>query len=417
MRIIITKNGKDLLKQIEEEKAENINNNNFHFRNESKKNTVSGSPGLPKLVNKGILKLKKRDPSKTFYSFSNLKEANKSKSLVIIKEYFDRDISKVNQKELDQAKKITVAKPKIAISQKFLEKYINLDISFKDKLNNLSNSLNHNSNYKESSKSLKVDNNKNEEISEEFNVSPYRMSYKNTIYNFNKTANSLKKRKTKLGEIISQTNLSQLKSYLSKDNIGKDDVRLPLDKNNINSYNFRSKFENKKEAKENLENILNKSINSDRTNLINYIKRKKYLSPFYFKNLFNYDEGKIYKLNKMCGKFFEQEKKENYNNNLNKKESEKRVNHINLKNKDKTSVLLQYLLNQSNSILNDYSIYVKDQNKKKKIGFKEMIKNTKRNFWDKFKIDNLFKRNRKYQLEGSDKNIDSDDNNSYLFDF
>ena len=46
-----------------------------------------------------------------------------SSQKILINEFFNRDDSKINEKELEVAKKIDISKPKISISQKYLDKY------------------------------------------------------------------------------------------------------------------------------------------------------------------------------------------------------------------------------------------------------------------------------------------------------
>ena len=55
--------------------------------------------------------------------------------------FFIRDESQVSKRELDLAKKINLAKNKINISQQFLDKYDDLDNTYKDKINKLTNTL------------------------------------------------------------------------------------------------------------------------------------------------------------------------------------------------------------------------------------------------------------------------------------
>ena len=73
----------------------------------------------------------------------------------------------------------------------------------------------------------------------------------NTINTNNKSPNknenfNINKNHILLGDIISKNNLLNLKTQISKDNLGHDDVRLPLDEKNKNSFNLRSKYEDKK---------------------------------------------------------------------------------------------------------------------------------------------------------------------------
>ena len=365
MRIIITKNGKYFIKELEEERTELYN-----FRKTNISNAFSLSPRLPRISRIKLIKDKLLNPSKTYGgSFSHLKKPHKNKSLTMMKDYFNRDESKIDQKELEKAKKIKLAKPKLVISQKFLEKYLNSDQFFKEKLNKLSNLLD-------------SEKNKKKDANNDFNFSPYKLN--------------------------DEDKLNKLKSYIAKDNTGYNDVRIPLDKNNQFSYKFRSKFENKKEVNENLFEILNKTINSDRTNLIKYLKRKKQISPYYFKNLSKYDEAQIYKLNKMCGVILNEEKIKSFSEKKTKYKSSKKKS-IGISSKG-----LSLLLNHSNRILNDYEEYKKYKDNAQKKGFKEMIKNTKRKYWDKFNIEKLFNKKKEFNDSSIDEyNINNTNTNQF----
>lgn len=376
MRIIITKKGEYIIKQLEDEKS--MNDLNMH-------NGIKFSPRLPHISSIKIIKEKLLNTSKSFYSGAKLRTLQKKKSLKMMSEYFNRDESKINTKELDQAKKIIVSKPKVQLSQKFLEKYHNLDSSFKEKLDNLSNML---SSYKDKNIT------KNEEDSS-INISPFNL--KNNygenfgFSKFNRTDNSFSQnRKIKIGDIISRPNLIQLKSYIIKSSKGYNDVRIPLDKNNKNSFNFRTKYANKNAVKSNLDNILNLNINSDRTDLINYLKKKKSISPYYFKNLLKKDESQIYKLNKICGKIMNNENNKSF---LEMKKGKKNKNKL----YDNSSKELFSYLEKTSKILNDYSQFREKQNIIRTKGFKEIMNNTKKKYWDKFHIDGLFNTKPKHE--------------------
>ena len=374
MRIIITKKGECIVREFEEEKSMNESN---------LKNGIYYSPRLPKILSTKKIKSKLLNSSSPINFGAKIKTLQRKKSLKMMSEYFNRDESKINKKELEQAKKIVVSKPKVQLGQKFLEKYHNLDSSFKEKLENLSNML---SSHKEKNSS---------KIEEESNISinPYNLKnkYGGNIGIFSKTSNSFSKnRKIRIGDIISRPNLIQLKSYIIQNNKGYKDARVPLDENNKNSYNFRTKYENKKAIKNSLDNILNLNINSDRTDLINYLKRNKSISPFYFKNLLKRDESQIYKLNKICGKIINNEK----NKTFLERKMDKKIKNNHYENS--SNGLISYL-EKTNKILNNYSQYREKQNHIRKKGFKEMIKNTKKKYWDKFHINNLY--NTKYKKE------------------
>ena len=379
MRIIVTKNGTVIIKELEDEKNLGINEDNS---NKKKKYRNFSGLKLPRLN-------KKFPTLKSFYE--NTKKiqwgANHRTKSVISKRtmdnFFIRDESKINKQELKQAKKIKLSKSKINISQQFLNKYDDLDVTYKDKIKNLTNTLKSN-----------IDKNNEEKIQNE-------MSEQNKIFNTINTNNKLpnknenfniNKNHILLGDIISKNNLLNLKTQISKDNLGHDDMRLPLDEKNKNSFNLRSKYEDKKSTLDILSIILSLPLNPDRTNLIKYYKQKKNISPFYFENLLKYNEGQIYKLNKICQIIFHKKEDEIKESKIieDKKFNKEKLlrqtanNYMNSANK---------IINKSNGIISGYSL--KQQiyaNKKNKI-FKEEVKKIKNQYWDRYGVNKFYKEN------------------------
>ena len=381
MRIIITKNGKYILQEIENEKtinsAFNINQNNpsltfKKFRNYS-------FMKLPRLT-------KNYSTLKSFYEANKnmrwgkgscTKGANGRKTM---QNFFIRDESQVSKRELDLAKKINLAKNKINISQQFLDKYDDLDNTYKDKINKLTNTL--------KSKVDKKKEEKNENDKIEFNT--INIDGKNVSPVSNNDTNP-KKNKILLGDIISFKNIVSMRKMLSKDNKGPDDTRIPLDDQNKDSYNFRTKYENKKVTYDNLNILLNYPMNPDRTNLIKYYKQNKPISPFYFENLLKYNEAQIYKLNKICQIIFHKEEDE-------KKEAkiiqDKKFNKEKLM-REKGNNNMQYvneLINKSSGIINDYILKQKASDLKKRKIYAEEVKKIKKKYWDKYGVNKFYKK-------------------------
>lgn len=364
MRIIITKNGKVIIQEIENETSPVL------------KKKISRNH-LPNLYNK-----------KTVNSISEYLTLNKKKLCwgqnprirksvsqnSSMNNFFARDVSKVNNSELNQAKKIKLAKKKLNISQNFLEKYYDSDNAYKMKLNNLAKELKRKQNKKNDSEELEQD-----------------------FIGFTKKANNSNnqiKKKILLSEIISKVSLKSLKNQISKENIGYDDARLPLDDINKDSFNFRSKFEDKKLTLENLKILLNIPINPDRRDLINYFKQQKQINPQYFENFLKYDEQQIYKLNKICQLVFNQkedEKKvnENLKEKLNNKEKLMKDAGIN------SMMHLNQLINETNGIIGNYQKYKENCKHKKKKIFRDQVKKIKNDYWDKYDLDKLLKESQK----------------------
>ena len=126
----------------------------------------------------------------------------------------------------------------------------------------------------------------------------------------------------------------------------------------MRSYNFRSRYENKQMTEDDIDLILNYSINSDKFSIIKYFQQEKNISPQYFENLVKYDEQQMYKLNKICQLIFH--RKENDNNNFNLKYYELNKDKKIDRQKGNQSIKdLQTIIKRSNSILDDYNILKK----------------------------------------------------------
>lgn len=381
MRIIVTKNGKYILQELEDEKNIGMSVDNL---NENRKYRNFSGIKLPNL-NKKYVTLR------SFYENSKKVQwgANHRTKSVLAKRtmdnYFNRDESTINKLELQLAKKIKLSKPKINISQQFLNKYDDLDVTYKDKIKNLTNTLKSN-----------VDKTKEEKIKNEINEQNKIFSNLNAKDNILNTNNKIdiisKKNQIYLGDIISRNNLKSLKSQISKDNLGHDDIRIPLDDRNKDSFNFRSKYEDKKATLDSLSIILSLPMNPDRTNLIKYYKQKKKISPFYFENLLKCSEAQIYKLNKICQIIFH--KKEDEIKELKVLEDKKFNREKLIRQRGNNNMIsVNKIMNKTNGIISGYTLKQEMNAIKKKKLFKEEVKKIKNKYWDKYGVNKFYKEN------------------------
>ena len=390
MRIIITKNGKHIIQEIENEKTIKAG-----FTQDK-----AATQTFKKFRNFSCMKLpvltKNYSTLKSFYETNkNMRwgrspcgKGNLGRKTMV--NYFNRDESQINQKELDMAKKIKLTKNKINISQQFLNKYDDLDSTYKDKINKLTNTL---KSKKDKGKEEKM---KNELMKNNiaFNTINPDNNKKNNLESNNEEFNNNKmgsgKNKILLGDIISLKNLISMKKMISKDNTGPDDTRVPLNDQNKDSYNFRSKYENKKLTYDNLNILLNLPMNPDRTNLIKYYKQNKAISPFYFENLLKYNEAQIYKLNKICQIIFhkqEDEKKEAkiiQDKKFNREKIIRQTGNNNMK-------YVNDLINKTNGIINEYVLKQESNNLKRKKIYIEQVKVIKKKYWDRYGVNKFYK--------------------------
>ena len=359
MRIILTKSGKIVINQIE-------NENNKSFKNLRLFKGTTLSPKFRKPSNKNLFKYK------LLKSNSSGRIKYMSSQKILVNDFFNRDESKVNEKELELAKKIEISIPKVNISKKFLDKYQDSDNEYKEKLKNLTNLL-------KPKKEKEINSNQNINVS----INTYQYKDKKLDENIKNSNTSYLNKKIRIGDIISKSSKIKLKSYLSKEYKGHNDTRVPLDNNNKDSFNFRTKYENKDAINNNLDNILKSSIKSDKTSLIKYIKNAKSFSP-YLRKLLNFDNTQIFKLNQICGKIMNKTK----NKSFSEKKLIKNVKYKTIE-KSKSSNILFPLLNKTNKILNSYSEYQELQTQRKKNMYKQILKNIKKKYWDKLHLGKM----------------------------
>lgn len=415
MRIVITKNGKTIVQELDDE----ISDNKFE-KSKSKYNQSSSYTKLPIIYSNNEELFKKYTSKNNKFVKDILKyretfQNKRSSSVVdrnVIDSFYNRDESKINLNELNKAKRLKISHPKINMTQEFLYKYDDFDSSFKNKVNELHNSLNKNSNiidqsgdkYKNNEDNKNMDSNMQQSFGNIFqNKSPSVNGSINNYYsNYGLNSTSLasnKNKKINIGNIISKNNLINLRKQMSQYNKGYDDTRFPLNEENMRSYNFRSRYENKQMTEDDIDLILNYSINSDKFNIIKYFQQEKNISPQYFENLVKYDEQQMYKLNKICQLIFH--RKENDDKNFNLKYYELNKDKKIDRQKGSQSIEdLQTIIKKSNSILDDYNILKKNHCFWRKHAFKEDVMKIKKKYWDKYNVDRFLKNRQRMKING-----------------
>jgi len=415
MRIVITKNGKTIVKELDEETADNK-----FDKSKSKYNQSSSYTKLPIIYSNNEELFKKYTSKNNKFLKDILKyretfQNKRSSSVVdrnVIDSFYNRDESKVNLNELNKAKRLKISHPKINMTQAFLDKYDDFDSSFKNKVNDLHNSLNNNSTvidqsgdkYKNNEDNKNMDSNMQQSFGNIYQNKNQSMNgtINNYYSNYGLNSSSLisnKNKKISIGNIISKNNLINLRKQISQYNKGYDDTRFPLNEENMRSYNFRSRYENKQMTEDDIDLILNYSINSDKFNIIKYFQQEKNISPQYYENLVKYDEQQMYKLNKICQLIFH--RKENDSKNFNLKYYELNKDKKIDRQKGNQSIKdLQTIIKRSNSILYDYNVLKKNHGFWRKHQFQEDVMKIKEKYWDKYNVDRFLKNREKMKIKG-----------------
>ena len=385
MRIVITKNGKILFKELEDESPSNL-----QFKIKSLQ--TSSYSKLPIIYSNDDL-LKKFNAKANNNKFimtvlRNKKISNKRRSNSLLAQkslenFLSEDNSKIDTNELNKVKKVKLNTSRMNISQFFMEKYDSFDENYKKKLHDFNNIFTKNEKQSEEN-----DNNMGFALNNKNNTNPINMINNNNTSKFSNT----KINKINIGDIISKGNLHTLRNQMSKYNIGSNDVRFPLDENNMKSFNFRSKYENKQATDDDMNLILNYGINTDKSSIIKYFKQNKKINPHYIENLLKYDEKKMTKLNKLLDIMLQKKEKENKKDKfllLSKLNDDKD------RNEDFHLKKIENVIKRSNSIINEHS----SLNEKLKFwrmkAYQEDTENIKKKYWVRYDVKRFLKNSQK----------------------
>ena len=385
MRIVITKNGKILFKELEDESP-----SNHQFKIKSLQ--TSSYSKLPIIYSNDDL-LKKFNAKANNNKFimtvlRNKKISNKRRSNSLLAQkslenFLSEDNSKIDTNELNKVKKVKLNTSRMNISQFFMEKYDSFDENYKKKLHDFNNIFTKNEKQSEEN-----DNNMGFALNNKNNTNPINMINNNNTSKFSNT----KINKINIGDIISKGNLHTLRNQMSKYNIGSNDVRFPLDENNMKSFNFRSKYENKQATDDDMNLILNYGINTDKSSIIKYFKQNKKINPHYIENLLKYDEKKMTKLNKLLDIMLQKKEKENKKDKfllLSKLNDDKD------RNEDFHLKKIENVIKRSNSIITEHS----SLNEKLKFwrmkAYQEDTENIKKKYWVRYDVERFLKNSQK----------------------
>ena len=396
MRIVITKNGKIIVHELEDESPSEYEKQKSKYYQSS---SISKLPNI-NTTNEELFKKYSTKNNEFLHQVLRYRDTFQSKrsSSVIDKNaldsFYNRDESKINMNELIQAKRVKLSQPKIIMTQAFLDKYEDYDSNFKKNINKLTNGLENKDESLEKvekkESDINIEDKKINDINSNMNL--------DSNYGINSSLFSSKTNKINLGKIISRNNLENLRKQISKYNKGPDDNRIFLDEQNIRSFNFRSRYENKQATEEDMDLILNYSINPDKQSIIRYYQQEKKISPQYFEKLLKYDEPKMYKLNKICQMIFRNKDNESKFNDFKYFKFNRDKDKFNREKEGQNLKDLQGIIKKSNSILDDYTTVQNHHNFWRKHAYKDDVIKIKEKYWDKYKVDRFLKNKQKIEI-------------------
>ena len=242
MRIIVTKNGIEVVEELDE-----MDKNNSLSKLNKKKTFISHF---------------RRNTSLNFKNtnYSNLFNQKKFNNRFLSP--FDFDIQNIPQSELKQAKELKLSTTKISFPKSFAQIY--------------------------------EDNNSTSNIIDSNFQLPSLINSKSDFLNNNESNISLNSKYYSFNDIIPRNKVNKMKINLIKNRRMKDRL------SRIDENNFRSIYLPKTEL-ENFEDVLNcQIINPNKVILIKYLNESKNLQPLALKELINSNQHRLNRMNKMC---------------------------------------------------------------------------------------------------------------------
>lgn len=335
MRIIITREGTEIVEELENETINDFKKKRYksvthnHFNIRSDRNIVRTYR-----INTNLNSIN----SSTFYS------PKKNKSHLI-----DNELKIPNQEEIKSATIHNLNIPKISFSKAMAEKY------FEDK--NPSNIISQNNQIP----SFLLNENEDESSSLNSNKNNIR------VFSFN--------------EIIPGNSIRKMKMKLIKD----QKMRNKLSK--VNENNFRSIYQNKSDLVKLDEMLCFPKINSTKIGLIKYLNGSKYINPITIKNLINSDPIRINRMNKMA---------EILNNEKEQQKLQDNIVQNKLKNlKNEETIFINKQINTMKNQMDDFKEkldkYKKNINNKER--YRDLLNDVILHYWNKHDFNRLNKKN------------------------
>ena len=309
MRILITKNGNAIIKDLDISSNFIFQDSSPNHRGHSINNTTSNFPNLYK-TNTKIVNLKNR---KTFNSLDipsnprNSKNSPKKKlKIKTYKDLEDLEDEKVTLNELKTAKNVTITNKKIIFPSYFAEKYEK--ISDDSQTNNIINYTNN------IISSMDINNS---------NGNPTT----NNIY----TSSNSSRKKYSFREIIPMESITKMKLKIIKDKKMRDRA------SRVTENDFRSRYTPETDIQR-FNNILNfPKVSENKSSLIKYLNENQ-VDPMAVKTLYDKDNYQLGRANKMCQIL------------LNKQEQDKLTN----------GIINDKLKHKLNSTKKDFQVKIKD---------------------------------------------------------
>jgi hypothetical protein len=203
-----------------------------------------------------------------------------------------------------------------------------------------------------------------------------------SLYNMTNANQPFMQTSYRVMDIMTDEALAKMKNRII------EEVKLKNKNANVVSFNFRNPFLTPYGRLREIDEALSTKINSDKSNIIQYINSKDNPSPKFVKNMVKYDEEKFERLNKICQRVF--------NNKIEENDMKYRINGIienhhlsNKANYKKQMNIMEKEVNEFKQICQKYP--QRDDREK----YENLLHDVKKNHWNKYDFQRLMKRGNK----------------------
>ena len=359
MRILITKEGKIIMNEIEEQDLPNqYKTDRIFYKNRmSPQNNIINKrnfnfiPTQQTFNNKHYRNLTLNNFSITHSTINNSNRIKNNK------------VKNNNHLNFNEEDEINLKSIKTLKSIKISNKKFNLPKSLTDKYNNNNQKINKNNETENHNKNSILFNDNFPILNTEPNENT---KSKIKFYSFR--------------EIIPKSTINSIKKQIISDKKLKDKL------SKITDENFRSNYEIFTDL-EKFNNILDFPIlNSNKKSLIKYLNVKKDLNPLNLKNILSCNNEKLNKVNKMCQQLFYIEEK----NKLFKEIAGEKIKSKKNESKIEANKKINELKNDINGIKNCLNKYNKQIDKREK--YRDRFNDVVKHYWSKYNYDKLNKK-------------------------
>ena len=358
MRILVTKNGNTIIKELDVSSNYIFQDSSLNRRGNSINNTSSNFPNLYK-TNSNIGKINTHKSFNSISISSNIRNLNRNqkKKIKIIshKDLEDLEDEKVSLSELKTAKNITLANKKLIFPSHFAEKYE--QVTDADSQGN--NIINYTNNILTS-----VDTNN---------------SNSNRMNNFYNTSSSSRKKYYTFRQIIPMDAITKMKLKIIKNN------KMRARASRITENDFRSEYTPETDIQK-FNNMLNfPKVSEKKSSLIRYLNENE-VEPMAVKTLYDKDNYELGRANKMCQILLNKQEQEKLANGIIKDKIKHKLNNT----KKDFQLKIKNIGEEMNLVKSKFEKYKKKIDTREK--YRDIFNDMVLHHWNHYNFDRLNKK-------------------------